>query len=81
MIQKLLATLPHHTPLAIYGRGTNWLYGALVDYPFPQHFYQFDPRLGWVTPPQLTVMVQRRRQLKLIYGNATMHLSLCSLDV
>jgi CRISPR-associated protein Csx3 len=58
MIQRLLSTLPSHTPLAIYGRGTNWLYGALValvNSPFPQHFYQFDPRLGWVTPPRLTI--------------------------
>ncbi len=55
MIQRLLPMLPAQTPLAIYGRGTNWLYGALVDAPFPQHFYQFDPRLGWVTPPRLTI--------------------------
>jgi CRISPR-associated protein Csx3 len=54
MLQRLLSKLPRHTPLAIYGRGTNWLYGALVDYSFPRTFYQFDPRLGWVTPPQLT---------------------------
>ena len=55
MLQALLTKLPHHIPLAIYGRGTNWLYGALVDYAFPQPFYQFDPRLGWVKPPELTV--------------------------
>ncbi|MBV9615090.1 MAG: hypothetical protein JO011_21390 [Ktedonobacteraceae bacterium] len=55
MIQQLLSMLPCHTPLAIYGRGTNWLYGALVEYSFPQPFYQFDPRLGWVTPPRLTI--------------------------
>ncbi len=57
MLQRLLVTLPSHTPLAIYGRGTNWLYGALVDHPFPELFYQFDPRLGWVTPPQLVIGV------------------------
>jgi CRISPR-associated protein Csx3 len=55
MLQTLLKNLPHHTPLAIYGRGTNWLYGALVDSTFPQPFYQFDPRLGWVKPPVLTI--------------------------
>ncbi len=55
MLQRLLAVLPSHTPLAIYGRGTNWLYGALADSAFPEPFYQFDPRLGWVAPPQLTI--------------------------
>lgn len=55
MLQPLLGMLPSHVPLAIYGRGSNWLYGALADYAFPQLFYQFDPRLGWITPPQLTI--------------------------
>jgi len=55
MIVRLLAELPSQTPLAIYGRGTNWLYGALVAYAGTQLFYQFDPRLGWVTPPPLQV--------------------------
>jgi CRISPR-associated protein Csx3 len=55
MLQRLLPMLPLHQPLAFYGRGTNWLYGALVELPFPELFHQFDPRLGWVTPPQLVV--------------------------
>jgi CRISPR-associated protein Csx3 len=55
MLQMLLAKLPQAIPLAIYGRGTNWLYGALVNHVFPLPFYQFDPRLGWVKPPALTV--------------------------
>jgi CRISPR-associated protein Csx3 len=55
MLQRLLATLPPHRSLAFYGRGSNWLYGALVEHPFPALFYQFDPRLGWVTPPQLLI--------------------------
>ena len=49
----LLAELPRATPLAVYGRGTNWLYGALVEHTAPYAFYQFDPRLGWITPPHL----------------------------
>jgi CRISPR-associated protein Csx3 len=53
MLPKLLAELPANTPLAVYGRGTNWLYAALVEHGGSQPFYQFDPRLGWVTPPQL----------------------------
>ena len=58
MLQGLLSKLPRHTPLAIYGRGTNWLYGALVGYALAQPFYQFDPRLGWITPPQLTISAE-----------------------
>ena len=53
MLPALLAALPRATSLAVYGRGTNWLYGALVEHTSPHTFYQFDPRLGWVTPPQL----------------------------
>jgi len=30
MIPRLLAELPAETPLAVYGPGPNWLYGALV---------------------------------------------------
>lgn len=55
MLQVLLAMLPHGVPLAIYGRGTNWVYGALVNHVCPQPFYQFDPRLGWVKLPQLAI--------------------------
>jgi CRISPR-associated protein Csx3 len=55
MLPTLLPKLPHDVPLAIYGRGTNWLYGALVDYAYAQPFYQFDPRLGWVKPPELMI--------------------------
>lgn len=65
MLQGLLSKLPRHTPLAIYGRGTNWLYGALVDYSFPQPFYQFDPRLGWVAPPQLTLSAATTRSVEI----------------
>ncbi len=53
MLPALLAEIPRATPLAVYGRGTNWLYGALVEHTGPHAFYQFDPRLGWVTPPRL----------------------------
>lgn len=55
MIQSLLAELPANTPLAVYGRGPNWLYGALVIQAGKQPFYQFDSRLGWVTPPLLRI--------------------------
>ncbi len=55
MIPILLAELPSNTPLAVYGRGPNWIYGALLMQTGMQPFYQFDSRLGWVTPPTLRV--------------------------
>ena len=55
MIPTLLAELPTNTPLAVYGRGPNWVYGALVMQTGTQPFYQFDSRLGWVAPPLLQI--------------------------
>lgn len=49
---QLLAELPQGA-MAVYGRGPNWLYGALALHAATQPFYQFDARLGWVTPPPL----------------------------
>jgi len=51
-LPTLLTSLPSDEPLAIYGRGPIWLYGALATFthPAPQ---LFDPRQGWVTPPAL----------------------------
>jgi CRISPR-associated protein Csx3 len=49
----ILDYLPAGAPLGLYGRGPNWLYAALAFCPPPEPFYQFDPRLGWVTPPSL----------------------------
>lgn len=48
-----LAYLPAATPLALYGRGPNWLYAALTIHAWPAPCYQFDARLGWVEPPIL----------------------------
>src|SRR5581483_5034345 len=53
MLPRLLSELPAETPLAVYGRGPNWVYAALAAHAGQQPFYQFDPRLGWVTPPLL----------------------------
>src|SRR6266852_5325124 len=55
MIPRLLAELPADTPLAVYGPGPNWLYGALVAHSGQQPFYQFDPRIGWIAPPPLQI--------------------------
>jgi len=50
MLVPLLDKVPQDTPLAVYGRGTNWLYAALAVHTNTEPFYQFDSRLGWVTP-------------------------------
>ena len=52
-LPQVLDYLPEATPLALYGRGSNWLYAAVVLHAHPAPFYQFDVRLGWVTPPTL----------------------------
>lgn len=41
-------------PIAIYGRGPNWLYAALALHAGQYAVYLFDPRLGWVKPSSLT---------------------------
>jgi CRISPR-associated protein Csx3 len=61
MIPALLAELPTNTPLAVYGRGPNWVYGALVMQTGTQPFYQFDSRLGWVAPPLLQISTTAER--------------------
>ncbi len=53
LLRRLIAELPTGTAMAVYGRGPNWLYGALALHAGTQPFYQFDARLGWVTPPML----------------------------
>lgn len=50
-----LEYLPQGGPLAVYGRGPNWLYAALALHSYPGPFYQFDPRLGWVAPLSLRI--------------------------
>jgi CRISPR-associated protein Csx3 len=42
--------LPPGVPLGLYGRGPNWLYAALALLAYPAQVYQFDVRLGWVSP-------------------------------
>ncbi len=55
MIQRLLDQLPAQTPLAVYGRGPTWLYGALAAHAGMQPFHQFSSRLGWIIPPLLQI--------------------------
>jgi len=49
----VLDYLPAEEPLALYGRGPNWLYAALAVHALPAPFYLFDVRLGWTAPPAL----------------------------
>lgn len=51
----VLAYLPPRRPLALYGRGPNWLYAAVAAHAAPSPFYLFDVRLGWVKTPSLRV--------------------------
>jgi len=50
MLIRLLTEVPQDILLAVYGRGTNWLYAAIALHAHAQPFYQFDSRLGWVSP-------------------------------
>ena len=49
MLSPLFKKVPQDRPLAVYGRGTNWLYAALAIHSNVEPFYQFDSRLGWTT--------------------------------
>jgi len=52
-LPQVLDYLPTGVPLALYGRAPNWLYAALALLAHPASLWQFDVRLGWVTPPTL----------------------------
>lgn len=54
-LPDILEYLPQHAPLALYGRGPAWLYAAVANYIYPNQFYQFDARRGWVGPAQFKV--------------------------
>ena len=45
--------LPAGVPLALYGRGPNWIYAALALLAHPAALHLFDVRLGWVPPARL----------------------------
>ncbi len=50
----VLDYVPPRTALAVYDRGPNWLYAALALHAWPASFSQFDPRLGWIAPPEVS---------------------------
>ena len=52
-LPAVLDYLPEGQPLALYGRGPNWLYAAVAVHAWPAPFHLFDVRLGWVESPAL----------------------------
>lgn len=43
-------------PLAVYGRGPNWVYAFCAIHVFPAKVWLFDARLGWICPPELPLL-------------------------
>lgn len=52
-LPAVLDYLPAGKPLALYGRGPNWLYAAVAARALPSLFFLFDVRLGWVEAPTI----------------------------
>jgi len=52
-LPRILDYLPEQQPLAVYGRGPNWLYAALARHAVPAPFYLFNTAWGWLTVPEL----------------------------
>ncbi len=52
-LPAILDYLPEGRPLALYGRGPNWLYAAVAVHARPAPFHLFDVRLGWIESPAL----------------------------
>lgn len=52
-LPAVLEYLPEGQPLALYGRGPNWLYAAVARHALPAPFYLFDVRQGWMAAPAL----------------------------
>ncbi len=54
-LPRVLDYMPQSTSLGLYDRAPNWLYAALALYAQPEPLYQFDVRLGWISPPTLRI--------------------------
>jgi CRISPR-associated protein Csx3 len=52
-LQALLNYLPEGVSSCLYGRGPNWIFAAAALHARPSPFFQFDVRLGWVSPPRV----------------------------
>lgn len=57
-LSPLLDYLPAGTPLAAYGRGTNWVQAALACLAHPADYYSFDVRLGWALAHRLPLVAR-----------------------
>lgn len=68
--------LPQDTPLALYGRGPAWLYAAIARYIFPQPFYQFDVRYGWLKPVAFSHSAATAAPIKLNIEQTPLYLRL-----
>ncbi len=71
---RVLDYLPQDSPLALYGRGPGWLYAAVANAIFPQPFYQFDARRGWVKPVSLNHTVTASAPLNLSVEQSSTYL-------
>jgi len=67
LLERFLADLSPRAPMAVYGRGPNWLYGTLALYAGTEPFYQFDSRLGWVCAPDLKAGTSTSRSASLLH--------------
>lgn len=54
-LRAVLDYLPSGEPLALYGRGPNWLYAAVAVHTLFAPFFLFDVRLGWIEAPLVRV--------------------------
>ncbi len=52
-LPDLVNGLPSQTPLGLYGRAPNWVYGAIAAATTPAPLALFDVRLGWLNTPTL----------------------------
>jgi CRISPR-associated protein Csx3 len=81
-LARVFDYLPQDTPLALYGRGPAWLYAAVANYIFPQPFYQFDARRGWVEPVRLIASASAKSPLNVTVeqNESSLHLKLNLLE-
>lgn len=52
-LPSLVSALPVQIPLGLYGRASNWVYGAVAAATAPAPLALFDVRLGWLSVPML----------------------------
>jgi CRISPR-associated protein Csx3 len=78
MLAPLFERVPQDRSLAVYGRGTNWLYAALAIHTNAELFYQFDSRLGWTTPLPIQFGLSTSPEVRIVSGECN-HLPVLSV--